>query len=258
MAAGYRLRADPKLSRGARVLFSLLVAGCHADPPELPTIDGSEALPNHAPNSGNVIPSANSPGAAPGAARGPTPTAVPESGTPPPDAAGEPKTAPTQTSATAPPDAEPETTMVPIYGATVVEVFDVLAFGANSTEILEQWEPTFEALADLFTRYPKMRLRLFGHTDPATEARHAAVLSEQRALAVRHALIERGAPAGRIEVFRCGDTQPHPTKTNGRVEFQVQGEVDGAVLAEKSPAEGCERFTPGPARSKSKATSESN
>jgi outer membrane protein OmpA-like peptidoglycan-associated protein len=67
---------------------------------------------------------------------------------------------------------------------------------------------TLQTYADLLTRYPKVTIRLEGHTDSRGADSRNRELSQRRAEAVRDWLIEHGIAAERLEAVGLGESRP--------------------------------------------------
>ncbi len=107
----------------------------------------------------------------------------------------------------------------------------LINFESNSSKILPS---SFDALNKLLAvlKYEKMlskNIRIEGHTDTKGTAKYNKVLSEKRALAVKHYLIEGGVKANRLQTVGYGfnhlyDTEHPEDGINRRVEFVNLGE----------------------------------
>jgi outer membrane protein OmpA-like peptidoglycan-associated protein len=93
---------------------------------------------------------------------------------------------------------------------------------ASSTALLD-------ALADVIKQCPDAKIEIGGHTDASGSTSYNQALSERRAVAVRDALIERGANAGNLTAVGYGESRPiadngtrEGRARNRRTEFKVQ------------------------------------
>ncbi len=105
-------------------------------------------------------------------------------------------------------------------------VYD-LYFDFNRDVIREESEPTLREIAEVLRRNPDWKLSIEGHTDNVGAAAANQTLSEQRAAAVKAALVSSyGVDAGRLESKGLGATKPatkndtaEGRQTNRRVEL---------------------------------------
>lgn len=82
-------------------------------------------------------------------------------------------------------------------------------FNTGSAELLEESEPMLKQVAALINASPDAHLTLEGHTDNIGSAEYNQTLSEQRAEAVRAALVQRyGVAAQRLSAKGYGLTRP--------------------------------------------------
>ena len=93
----------------------------------------------------------------------------------------------------------------------VVTLGDVL-FSSGQTSLVEGGLSSLEEVVDLLQTEPGKKIRVEGHTDSSGEAVANQELSQQRADAVRQALIELGIAEGRITAIGMG--QDFPIATN--------------------------------------------
>jgi OmpA-OmpF porin, OOP family len=102
-----------------------------------------------------------------------------------------------------------------------------IQFETGSSSIKPKSKKLLDQVARLMDEHPDIkRIRVEGHTDEVGPSRSNQELSEDRAQAVRKALIQRGVASGRLSARGRGETQPiSPNKTaagrakNRRVEF---------------------------------------
>jgi outer membrane protein OmpA-like peptidoglycan-associated protein len=85
---------------------------------------------------------------------------------------------------------------------------DELRFASGSAALPEETLPTLERLAAALQQHPQLRVRIEGHTDSSGTAALNRSLSEQRAAAVRRALVERGVAPERLTVEGHGAERP--------------------------------------------------
>ena len=111
-----------------------------------------------------------------------------------------------------------------------VYIFGKVRFRIGSDEIDERSEPLLDQVAQALHANPQVRkVRIEGHTDNVGDKKLNQKLSQDRAAAVRKALIARGIDAGRLDARGYGDakpTAPNRTKAgrtkNRRVEFIIE------------------------------------
>jgi outer membrane protein OmpA-like peptidoglycan-associated protein len=89
----------------------------------------------------------------------------------------------------------------------VITLGDVL-FGVNEKRLSPGGARNLEKLADFLKRYPERRVLVEGHTDGAGSETANQALSEQRAEAVRGALVEMGVERERIDIRGYGEGFP--------------------------------------------------
>ena len=79
--------------------------------------------------------------------------------------------------------------------------FDKAAIQPDSNALLDD-------IATTLKHFPKWRVRITGHTDSTGDAAYNEELSMNRANAIKHALVERGIDAVRLETLGAGEKQP--------------------------------------------------
>lgn len=89
----------------------------------------------------------------------------------------------------------------------VVTLGDVL-FASGQTSLVEGGLSSLEEVVDLLQTEPNKKIRVEGHTDSSGEAEANVALSQQRADAVREALIGLGVAADRITSTGMGEDFP--------------------------------------------------
>jgi OOP family OmpA-OmpF porin len=85
---------------------------------------------------------------------------------------------------------------------------DDVNFETGSARLTPSAEQTIAPLAGLLEAHPSARVRLEGHTDSSGSEAANKRLSEQRAAAVKSALVAAGATPASIEVAGRGSEQP--------------------------------------------------
>ncbi|NEX15064.1 MAG: hypothetical protein C1943_00130 [Halochromatium sp.] len=110
---------------------------------------------------------------------------------------------------------------------------DELRFASGSAALPRQQLPTLDRTAALLAARPELSARIEGHTDSIGSAEANQALSQQRAEAVRQALIERGIDPLRIAATGAGAEQPvadnataEGRRQNRRVEIYVTADDD--------------------------------
>jgi len=107
-----------------------------------------------------------------------------------------------------------------------------VTFAPGSTELLPASFETLDAFGTVFTRYPKLKIRVEAHTFESGEDAQNLILSQQRAEAARDYLLKNTllSPAN-FNALGVGNTQPvvDPSTPdarlkNERVEFVIIGE----------------------------------
>lgn len=94
----------------------------------------------------------------------------------------------------------------------VVTLGDVL-FAVGETELLPSAEQNLDDVIDLLESEPDKDIRIEGHTDSTGPAALNLRLSEERARAVRDALVELGIDASRLNAVGMGEDFPIATNT---------------------------------------------
>ncbi len=114
-------------------------------------------------------------------------------------------------------------------GATRRFRFEQLKFRTGSTMLATGTAAEINQVAASMKTYPTSTLRIEGFTDNIGSAQNNMLLSNQRALAVRKQLIDKGIPASRIQARGMGASNPignNDTETgraaNRRIEFIVR------------------------------------
>jgi outer membrane protein OmpA-like peptidoglycan-associated protein len=111
----------------------------------------------------------------------------------------------------------------------VISLSDIL-FDVNKATLKAGAEANVRRIAAVLQQYPDHQIAVEGHTDATGADDYNMRLSEQRAAAVREALVRGGVDAGRITSKGLGETQPVATndtpagrQQNRRVEVVVLG-----------------------------------
>jgi outer membrane protein OmpA-like peptidoglycan-associated protein len=127
-------------------------------------------------------------------------------------------------------DGCPAKTYVKIENGKVY-IFGKVQFAVSSSRIDRRSEPLLDQIGQALNANPDVgHVLVEGHTDNVGDARFNQRLSEERAQAVREALIRRGVDGDRLAARGFGETRPlAPNKSpagrakNRRVEFIITG-----------------------------------
>ena len=92
-------------------------------------------------------------------------------------------------------------------GQQLVELGDVL-FDTNKSDLKFSAMPKINMVADFLLRSPERKVLIAGHTDLKGKAHYNLELSERRAKAVFHTLLEKGVSLKQLRVSSYGDTRP--------------------------------------------------
>ena len=118
---------------------------------------------------------------------------------------------------------------VPLYRRLVTDgkvIFNTIQFDYNKASLRPSAKESIDRVAAMMNQQPNVKLRVEGHTDSDGTNEANQSLSEQRAEAVKMALIEQGIAEDRLEVKGWGEEKPLETdgspeakQQNRRVEF---------------------------------------
>ena len=99
---------------------------------------------------------------------------------------------------------------VPLFPVRSGESFVTrnIFFDTDKYLIKPESNPELQLVSELLTRNPEISLEIIGHTDNTGERQHNKILSENRAQAVYHRLIEMGIAASRLSYKGMGSTNP--------------------------------------------------
>lgn len=105
--------------------------------------------------------------------------------------------------------AESESTSIKREEETIILDFKSDAtFDSGSAELKPEAISEMDRVAEIINRYPNTNIRVEGHTDSVGSEEFNLKLSEQRAQAVKDALVSRNVAASRIQVIGFGESQP--------------------------------------------------
>jgi outer membrane protein OmpA-like peptidoglycan-associated protein len=123
------------------------------------------------------------------------------------------------------PDEKPE--MVKVIQNRIV-IAEKIQFGSGRATILRGSFDVLDAVSTVLTQYPKLQIRIEGHTDSDGGEAMNQKLSERRAGAVRSYLVKAGINPVRVESVGFGELRPMASNrsasgkaTNRRVEFHI-------------------------------------
>lgn len=127
------------------------------------------------------------------------------------------------------------------YGILVQLGSDELRFASGSASLPAQQIPTLERTAALLAARPELSARIEGHTDSIGSVNINQALSQQRAEAVRQALIARGIDPRRLAARGAGAAQPiadngtrEGRRQNRRVEIYLTADSEQAAVGDSS------------------------
>lgn len=109
--------------------------------------------------------------------------------------------------------------------------FDRILFDSKATILRAESNEQIDNLAAILKAYPNVQLKLGGYTDNVGDEKSNLALSQQRAEAVRAAIIARGIDGGRLSAEGYGSA--HPVAENATVEGQQKNRRIAARLTAK-------------------------
>ena len=102
-----------------------------------------------------------------------------------------------------------------------------ILFGSGTAEFADDSGTRIDAIAELLSRHPDVRVEIEGHTDASGPARENLALSQRRANAVRDALVAAGVARDRLVAYGYGEgvpladnAMPEGRARNRRIEFR--------------------------------------
>ncbi len=84
---------------------------------------------------------------------------------------------------------------------------DIL-FTSGSAELKSDAMQNVDQVSSILKKYPENRITVVGHTDNTGKKQSNALLSEQRAQAVKVQMVRQGVPENSISAVGMGDSQP--------------------------------------------------
>ena len=84
---------------------------------------------------------------------------------------------------------------------------DIL-FPSGSAELKPAALENVDKISGILKKYPENRITVVGHTDSTGKKQTNAILSEQRAQAVKMQMVRNGVPSEAVSVVGMGDSQP--------------------------------------------------
>ena len=93
-------------------------------------------------------------------------------------------------------------------------ILDNIQFEYNKATLLPESQTTLDLLASKLTAYPKVKIKLLGHTDNTGEEASNQKLSVARALSVKNYLIKKGIPIHQLSSEGRGEKEPLKSNDN--------------------------------------------
>ncbi len=119
-------------------------------------------------------------------------------------------------------------------GSLLVGIASAVSFELNSSELKEQFLPTYDTIAAVLQQFNKTIIHVVGHTDNSGSEEYNQRLSERRAKNVRQYLALSGIDPGRIKTEGRGENDPvapndtnQNRKRNRRVDIVIKPIVEG-------------------------------
>ncbi len=104
-------------------------------------------------------------------------------------------------------------------------------FDSDKAVVKAESKAALEAMAGLLRQQPGLSIYVVGHTDDSGSLEHNLLLSQQRAEAVKAALVRYGISARRLEARGVGPLAPEATNTTDEGRTRNRRVVIAARLA---------------------------
>lgn len=108
---------------------------------------------------------------------------------------------------------------------------DGITFDTSKTTIKTESESQINDIAEILKAFPKVKIKIGGYTDNTGKAGANKTLSENRAKAVRAAIVKKGIEAGRMDAEGYGSE--HPVASNDTDEGRQQNRRIDVRVTEK-------------------------
>ena len=108
---------------------------------------------------------------------------------------------------------------------------DGIQFDTNKASIRKESEAQVNHIAEILKAYPKVEIKIGGYTDNTGKANANKKLSNNRALAVKKAIVGKGVKADRIDAEGYGSD--HPVASNDTTEGRQQNRRIDVRVTEK-------------------------
>jgi outer membrane protein OmpA-like peptidoglycan-associated protein len=90
----------------------------------------------------------------------------------------------------------------------VLDLPDNISFDVGKAELKPAFMPSLERVAQVLQQYNETRIEIAGHTDSTGSTKTNQILSENRALAIKSYLVNRGIAPERIYAVGYGSSRP--------------------------------------------------
>jgi len=128
---------------------------------------------------------------------------------------------------------------VPPEFADLSGVMEGINFDTDKATIKAGSKPIIDQAVEVMQKFPKLRVRITGHTDAVGPYRHNVDLSQRRSASVKSYMVSKGIEDRRIETAGLGPDQPIDTNDtkdgrarNRRIEFTIiEEDGSGSVTA---------------------------
>ena len=141
-------------------------------------------------------------------------------------------TASAEASAETGPDVDAPTVHVVRHGDKLIYENGEIEFETASAALTgESTRDIIARYAAVLQEYPELKIRIEGHTDSRGSTKSNQRLSEQRAGAIKGALVRRGIAADRLDIRGLGESEPEQVEP-AYCRNRSEDTVDGSKLAE--------------------------